>query len=145
MILKEQSFDILSKVSKTYYCNQETLNEIYQFERQIGDLINSGAYYYNEEYVEARHLVDKIKSIKIEIYSKEHGIPHFHILTDNKRATLSLEKCEIIKNSGFDNKTIKTIEKWFKKSKKRLIEVWNETRPDDCPIGKVRDNEVDNG
>ncbi len=137
MVLKEESFEILSKISKTYYCNQEKLNDISQFEKQIGDLLNSGAYYYNNNYVESRHLVDKIRNIKIEIYSKEHGIPHFHILADDKRASLSIENCELIENTGFDNKTIKTIEKWFKISKQRLIDIWNKTRPDDCSIGKI--------
>jgi len=75
--------------------------------------------------------------LKIEIYSKEHPPPHFHVISGNKKASFEIDNCSLMVNSGFDGRKIRNIEEWFKRSRNKLIEVWNNTRPTDCVVGKI--------
>ena len=131
----EMDFDQLVRIGMSYYADFEQLQEVEAFEIQLTQLLGSGAYYFNGELLESRHLVEKIGRIKIEIYSNEHPPPHFHISMHNAKASLRLDNCDIIENTGFKASQIKTVQTWFLKSKERLIEVWNETRPSDCVVG----------
>ena len=137
MIISELSFQDLCKFGKTYYFVQNKIEEFEQFEIQLADFLHSGAYICNGSFVEAKHLVDKLGKIKIEIYSNEHPPAHFHISANGYKASLAIDDCRVLENSGFSSKVIKNIEDWFLYSKDRLIEVWNETRPSDCTVGKI--------
>jgi len=141
MKLREARFDQLVKIGKGYYAEPDKLKSIDEFEIQLSQLLSSGAYYYDGEIVEARELVDRINGIKIEIYSNEHPPPHFHIITQGSRASLRLDNGDILENSGFSGKQIRTVQAWFLKSKDKLIEVWNRTRPDNCQVGYHREDE----
>ena len=70
------------------------------------------------------HLVDKLGKIKIEIYSNEHPPAHFHISANGYKASLAIDNCRVLENSGFNSKVIKNIQDWFLYSKDRLIKVW---------------------
>ena len=70
MKLSEMSLEQLSKIGKSYYFDKNKIEGIEQFEIQLNDFIYSGAYIYDGQFVEAKHLVDKLGKIKIEIYSK---------------------------------------------------------------------------
>ena len=124
-------------MQKSYYKPFNELNSIEEFENHLKDFINSGAYFYNGKIVEAKALVDKINNIKIMIYSKEHPPPHFHIISNEKKASLAIDDCRILENNGFKQNEIKRIKEWFLYSQEKLIEVWNKTRPDDCIVGKI--------
>lgn len=137
MIISKFSFQDLCKFGKTYYFVQNKIEEFEQFEIQLTDFLHSGAYIYNGSFVEARHLVDKIGEIKIEIYSNEHPPAHFHISANGYKASLAIDDCRVLENSGFNPKVIKNIKDWFLYSKDRLIEVWNDTRPSDCVVGRI--------
>ena len=137
MIISELSFQDLCKFGKTYYFVQNKIEEFEQFEIQLADFLHSGAYICNGSFVEAKHLVDKLGKIKIEIYSNEHPPAHFHIVSGENNASFAIDDCELLKNKGFSPKVIKNIQDWFLYSKDRLIEVWNETRPSDCTVGKI--------
>lgn len=137
MKLTEASFQDLCKFGKTYNFDQNMIEEFEQFEIQLTDFLHSGAYIYNGDFVEARHLVDKLGKIKIEIYSNEHPPAHFHISANGYKASLAINDCRVLENSGFNSKVIKNIQDWFLHSKDRLIKVWNETRPSDCVVGRI--------
>ena len=137
MIISKLSFQDLCKFGKTYYFVQNKIEEFEQFEIQLVDFLHSGAYIYNGSFVEAKHLVDKLGKIKIEIYSNEHPPAHFHISANGYKASLAIDDCRVLENSGFSPKVIKNIKDWFLYSKDRLIEVWNDTRPSDCTVGKI--------
>lgn len=137
MKLSEASFQDLCKFGKTYYFDKNKIEEIEQFEIQLTDFLHSGAYIHDSSFVEARHLVDKLGKIKIEIYSNEHPPAHFHISANGYKASLAIDDCRVLENSGFSSKVIKNIEDWFLYSKDRLIKVWNETRPSDCVVGRI--------
>ena len=137
MKFTEAPFDTLCKMNKSYYFDKNQIEEFEQFEIQLADFLHSGAYICNGSFVEAKHLVDKLGKIKIEIYSNEHPPAHFHISANGYKASLAIDDCRVLENSGFSPKVIKNIKDWFLYSKDRLIEVWNETRPSDCTVGKI--------
>lgn len=128
----------LKKFGKFYYAKFENLNTIDEFEHHLYSFIQSGAYYYGDDIVEARQFVDKIKNMKIEIYSNEHPPPHFHVTTGDKKASFDIDDCNLLVNTGFDSREIRNIRDWFLRSKDKLIEIWNATRPTDCVVGKIR-------
>jgi hypothetical protein len=84
----------------------------------------------NEKLYSIRALVDSIHGMKIEIYSNEHAPPHFHVKGQNLNAVFSLEECELLKGD-IGSREQKMIEWWHKRSKKILINFWNDTRPGD--------------
>ncbi|WP_424686842.1 DUF4160 domain-containing protein [Halarcobacter ebronensis] len=137
MKLSEAPFKVLCKMGKSYYFDKDKIENIEQFEVQLTDFIYSGAYIQDDNFIEARHLVAKTGKIKIEIYSNEHPPAHFHITANGNKASLAIDDCRVLENSGFDNKSIKNIQDWFIKSKNKLVEVWNKTRPDDCVVGRI--------
>lgn len=121
-----------------HHAKFDILENMEDFERHLFGFLMSGAYFNEDgEIIEARHLVDRIGKLKIEIYSNEHAPPHFHISNESKKASLRIDNCEELENSGFSNREIKNIHEWFKRSKIKLIEVWNKTRPTDCVVGKI--------
>lgn len=137
MILSKATPDELKRSKRFYYVKFEDLSTIEDFELHLISFISSGAYYFNDHIIEARQLVDRINSLKIEIYSKEHAPPHFHVMLDGYKASFAIDDCEILENSGIGNREIRNIQDWFRRSKDKLIEVWNNTRPSDCQVGKI--------
>lgn len=133
----EMSLEQLSSIGKSYYFDKNQVEEVEQFEIQLNDFIHSGAYIHDGRFVEVRHLVDKIGKIKIEIYSNEHPPAHFHITANGNKASLAIDDCRVLENSGFSLQVIKNIQDWFIYSKDRLLEVWNKTRPSGCTVGKI--------
>lgn len=137
MKLSEMSLEQLSKIGKSYYFDKNKIEEIEQFEIQLSDFLHSGAYIHDDSFIEARHLVDKLGKIKIEIYSNEHPPAHFHISAIGNKASFAIDDCRVLENSGFSSQVIKNIQNWFLHSKDRLVEVWNETRSSDCVVGRI--------
>ncbi|MBU2977499.1 DUF4160 domain-containing protein [Alteromonas sp. C1M14] len=91
--------------------------------------------------LEIKQLVERINSLKIEIYANEHPPPHFHVVTPNSKAAFRLDNCELIEGS-LPNKEKRKVEYWFNnmKAKKALITVWNNTRPANCSVGKYHES-----
>ncbi len=82
-----------------------------------------------------RQLVARINGLRIEIFAREHAPPHFHVHGGGVDAIFSLESCEHLQGTvGRREKAL--IEWWYLRSRERLIQTWNSTRPSDCPVGK---------
>lgn len=79
--------------------------------------------------------VDYLKGAKIEIFSNEHPPPHFRVKYQGSTANYSIKDGRRINGSGEVTRFDKNIYKWWKKNKQKLIEIWNERRPSDCPVG----------
>ena len=137
MKFTEAPFDTLCKMNKSYYFDKNQIEEFEQFEIQLNDFINAGATFFNEQIIETKKFVAKYNGIKIEIYSNEHPPAHFHISAIGNKASFAIDDCRVLENSGFSSQVIKNIQNWFLHSKDRLIEVWNETRPSDCVVGRI--------
>ena len=56
-------------MNKSYYFDQNNIEEFKQFEIQLNDFINAGATFFNEQIIETKKFVAKYNGIKIEIYS----------------------------------------------------------------------------
>ena len=138
MKIADATFDELKRFGMAYHASFDKLKTIDDFELHINQFIVSGAYYHEGKILDARHLVDKVHHIKIEIYSNEHPPPHFHIVSNEARASFAIDDCRELENSGFSSREIKNIRDWFIHSKEKLIEVWNKTRPDNCVAGVVK-------
>lgn len=81
-----------------------------------------------------KQLVSMQGGLRIEIYSNEHPPPHFHVKGGDINASFAIEDCDLIAGA-LDGRRKALIEWWHKRSKNKLIEVWNVTRPSDCSVG----------
>ena len=112
-------------------------NSLSEFEISLQKFLNSGcAIRLDGSLMFTKHLVNRINNLKIEIYSNEHGIPHFHVKSNEINAVFSIKDCSLIDGSINGNE-LKLIQYWFSRCKPKLIEIWNEARPSDCQIGPI--------
>jgi len=111
---------------------------ITDFETSLEKFLNSNSQFLSDGsifFIKKR--VDKICNLKIEIYPNEHGEPHFHVISNEFKAEFSIEDCNLKKGYLKPNE-VRLIKYWFQKSKSKLIEVWDETRPTNCQVGKYK-------
>jgi len=62
---------------------------------------------------------------KIEIFGREHGIPHFHLRWPDGRASIAIETLEVIIGNPPANILIEA-RKWAEDNRERLWKVWGE-------------------
>lgn len=93
------------------------------------------------DYVEfGKVLVDRIDGVKVEIFSDEHPPPHFRVKYQGSTANYCIADCSRINGSGEVVRYEKNIIKWWRSNKVRLIDIWNERRPSDCPVGVYQES-----
>lgn len=83
--------------------------------------------------------VDRINGIKIELFSNEHPPPHFRVKYQGSTANYRISDCKRINGSGEVTRFENNILKWWKANKQKLIDIWDECRPSDCPVGAYRE------
>lgn len=81
--------------------------------------------------------VQNLDGLKIQIFSDEHPPPHFRVSYAGETANFSIKDCT--KLNGGLKKWERNIRAWHADNKGKLIEVWNKTRPSDCPVGMYRE------
>jgi hypothetical protein len=117
------------------------LNKIHSLDEladSLKNLLNSGCYVWDDELINSKQLVDRIKNLKIEIYLDEHSPPHFHVKSANINASFVISDCERL-NGDINRRDEELIKYWYRKFRLRLIKVWNNMRPSDCPVGQISD------
>lgn len=77
-------------------------------------------------------------NIKLEIRPREHAPPHFHIIVDDIDYSMTILSGQYIGREITNAKYRKAIERWYKKNRNLLIKVWNEKRPSDCMVGRIK-------
>lgn len=82
-------------------------------------------------------LVVSVDGFKVEIFAKEHPPPHFRVAVGASTANYSIDKFHRMNGSGEVLRYEKIVKAWWEDNKGLLITIWNETRPTDCPVGKV--------
>ncbi|MFC1680359.1 DUF4160 domain-containing protein [Pseudomonadota bacterium] len=97
---------------------------------QRGPLLESGKRQLDEQ------LVAWLDGLKIEIFSREHPPPHFHVVYQGKSNNFDICTGEPLEGSAL-RKWHNNIRAWHEKNRKTLIDTWNSTRPSDCPVGRV--------
>jgi hypothetical protein len=99
---------------------------------QLGPIMDDrGSRYLAEE------LVATLDGLRIQVFSREHPPPHFRVTYAGETADFSISNCD--KLVGGLKKWERTIRAWHAGHKDKLIEVWNRTRPSDCPVGAYRE------
>jgi hypothetical protein len=83
-----------------------------------------------------KQLVARVNGLKVEIFSREHPPPHFHISGGGIDATFSLADCAHLEGE-IPGRERRLVEWWYERSRTQLIQEWNKTRPDNCPVGPV--------
>lgn len=93
------------------------------------------------EYVELKKVqVDRLKGLKIEVFSNEHPPPHFRVKFQGSTANYRIKDCKRINGSGEVVRFENNVFKWWKSNKQKLIDIWNERRPSDCPVGVYQES-----
>ena len=85
-----------------------------------------------------KQLVARVQGVKVEIYSDEHGPPHFHVVSGGETNAFCITDCTPLHPGGLVP-YFRNIRRWHAKNKPRLIETWNRLRPADCPVGPYRE------
>ena len=112
----------------------KTLNDL---EKQLAILLNGNFSVWEDgTLLHTRARVDSINGITIYINPNEHAPPHFHVTVDGAKASLRISDGVVIGGS-LSPRHEKLIKWWFQRSKPRLVQIWNNTRPSGCPIGKI--------
>jgi Domain of unknown function (DUF4160) len=82
-------------------------------------------------------LVDAVGPLRIVIHPNEHPPPHFHVVADGINASFAIEDCALL-NGKIGDRERSLVEYWHRKGRPRLVDVWNKTRPSDCPVGPIK-------
>ena len=61
---------------------------------------------------------------KIEVFGREHGVPHFHLRWPDGRATLDIETFEIIIGNQ-PALILAEARKWARENKQRILAEWD--------------------
>lgn len=85
---------------------------------------------------EIRQLIARVNGLRIEVFSKEHAPPHFHVTSENIDAVFSVADGAFICGT-IDGRSRKLVEWWYARARSVVISAWNESRPSDCPVGPV--------
>ncbi|MDE2125241.1 MAG: DUF4160 domain-containing protein [Armatimonadetes bacterium] len=97
---------------------------------EIGPLLENG-----KRRIEER-LVDRIDGLKIEIFSREHPPPHFRVSYQGESNNFDICTGEPLHGTTL-SKWFHNIRRWHGRNRERLVVVWNDRRPSDCPVGTV--------
>jgi len=112
-----------------------TFAEVADFELSLLRLLESGCYVLpGLGLIETKQLVERLGSLRIEIYSRDHVPPHFHVVGPDIDAAFSIKDCELLHGS-ISRKDADLVRYWFAHCGIALVEMWNRTRPSDRPAG----------
>lgn len=133
----------LIPTNRFHLVDPKELSEFEEWARWLEALLNNSCQIVFRDgvasIVEQKHLIDRLNGLKIEIYSKEHTPPHFHLKSPGIDASFAIEDCRLLIGNA-PSQAIKAITYWHSYSKPKLIEVWNSTRPESCVVGKYFDS-----
>ncbi len=85
----------------------------------------------------ARHMVARVNGLTIKIWADEHPPPHFHVSFQGRDASFSINDCSRLPGARGLEKYEHAIYRWWEENRHTLIEVWNTSRPTDCPVGPI--------
>lgn len=94
-------------------------------------LLNGGYVIWDDgEIYTVRHLVAKVRNIKIEVYADDHMPPHFHIRSPDLNAALRIDSCELIAGK-LTGPQYALIRRWHKDFQEMLQTAWTRMRAGD--------------
>ncbi len=72
----------------------------------------------------------KIGPFRIEIRTREHGVPHFHIVGPSGQASVAIKDFKVLAVKGIHAKDIRRICHFLEDHRQMMMEVWNENQKD---------------
>ena len=120
----------------------EEARSVEDLEASLEFLLSSGCRVWTGDdgkkfFIETRALIDRVKGLKIVVYAKEHAPPHFHVEGAGIDASFAIENGALLRGT-IKKGDAECIELWYQTAKHRLIEVWDATRPTNCPVGPIK-------
>ncbi len=106
-------------------------------EEQLARSFRNGPILEGTKHLLEEELVANLDGLKIEVFSREHPPPHFRVCYAGETANYTIAACSQL-NGGL-KKWYKNIKEWHVENKQQLIDIWNTTRPTDCPVGQYRE------
>ena len=130
----------LRKWNRCHSIEPDRLKSLDEIAEYLDSIISSGCEPIEKDgeisLMETRHQVSVKRGMKITINSNEHPPPHFHLKSATIDATFSIKDCSCLNGcESLSSKDKKFIKYWYNGIRQQLIESWNKTRPDDCPVG----------
>jgi hypothetical protein len=112
---------------------------------ELGESLDSGSIIKLKEENDGLHEILSIKKQLIvreggyglHIYAKENPPPHFHVKYGQEENSFSIVDCEPLHPNNGLSRYFKNIKKWHSKHKEKLIDAWNNSRPENCPVGRI--------
>ncbi len=83
--------------------------------------------------------VARVNGLKIFIRHREHPPPHFHVKSGDVNASFDISTGELLEGK-IGNREKGLVQWWHGRARQQLIQVWNQTRPSDCPVGPIADD-----
>ena len=123
-----------------FFRDVPTFDEVSKFEEHLCKFLSTGIHVHweagNHVFGFTRAQVARLDGLKIEIRSREHSPPHFHVLGNGIDAAFDVVDGTYLKGR-IDRQSADLVRVWWEKSRSDLIRVWNDTRPDKCPVGPI--------
>jgi hypothetical protein len=134
--------DVALKMGLAHRLNPEDLGDLTEMSVWLEGMLHEACSIWEENgeliFLHNKHLVERLKGLKIEVYSNEHPPPHFHVKSPNVNASFDIKDCAIL-NGKISKADHLKVRYWHQFSKSRLIDAWNSTRPFNCVVGEYVD------
>jgi hypothetical protein len=105
---------------------KETVDKI--LTNLLNKAFDSQISYYKGKQIEKKELIEVINNLRVEIYSRDHNPPHFHITSNDNviNAKFLIKDCSLYEGS-IGRKDKKKVEEWYNHIKTQLIlqQVWD--------------------
>jgi hypothetical protein len=66
---------------------------------------------------------------KIQVFGREHGVPHFHVWTPNAEAVIAIETLAVL-SGAVDAKTLEEARAWAEAHRAELLAEWRRLNPE---------------
>jgi intein/homing endonuclease len=93
----------------------------------LSHFVNNTVVWPDGTVIEIKTLVNKVRNLRIEMYSNDHNPPHFHVKTKcgTINAKFKLEDCSLL-SGEVDTKDYRRIKAFHKDFQDELWKYWNE-------------------
>jgi hypothetical protein len=107
------------------------MNDLEFLELLLNKMINNTIVHEDGLVLEIKQLVERVRNLKIHIYSNEHNPPHFHVVSNCKtiNAVFDLRTGVFLKGE-INGKDERRVEYYHSQVKEKLIEYWNKNNPE---------------
>lgn len=69
---------------------------------------------------------------KIQVFGREHGVPHFHVWTPDAAAVIAIETLAVL-SGAVDAKTLEEARAWADAHRAELLSEWRRLNPEKKP------------